>query len=187
MRFCCFLISFVGVWVLSFPSVVPFCLPLPLPTALITPICPVDQTRPVLPSSSQPAALASRVASLLSSLAFLVGVLQVQDRRCLYQQRQKICWSVTSCAGKHEDHLGWMRPVSYPGTYTHVSHAPSILSWCCPHDPWHSRFSKLCSCPCFCSDPYHFLAIPCFLPFRFSCSLSRLLSSPSVSSPPLPT
>lgn len=78
-----FFICFVGVWVLSFPSVVPFCLPLLLPTALITPICSVYQTHPVLPISSQPAALASRVASLPSSLAFLVGVLQVQDRRCL--------------------------------------------------------------------------------------------------------
>lgn len=59
----------------------------------------------------------------------------------------------------------------HSGTHTHVSHAPSILSWCCylPHDSWHSRFPKLQYLRVPTSVwPLPFPAIPCFLPFLFS-------------------
>lgn len=70
--FAAFLISFVHVWFCPFcmSSLSVYLFPL---TALIAPICPVYQPRPVLPSSSQPAALASQAANLLSSLAFPLG------------------------------------------------------------------------------------------------------------------
>lgn len=130
--------SFVFDFVL--PACPPFCLPLPPDCSDCSHLSSLPTTSSVAYSSSQPAALASRAASLPSSLAFPVGEPQVQDRSCLLPQRQKICWSVTSCAGTYKD--------SHSGTLTHVSSAPSILSWRCylPHDSWHSHFPLIIFC-----------------------------------------